>query len=111
MNKKLLGMMLGAALVLGACGGGNKTDNDQNAGGTSTSEDAEKIVSSNCTTCHGGNLEGRGNAPALANIGSELSQDEIHDIVANGQNGMPPFKDSLSDDEITAVAKYLADKK
>lgn len=107
--------MLGAVLVLGACGGGNKTDNDQNAGGTDNGEtssvDAEKLVSTNCTTCHGGNLEGRGNAPALANIGSELSQDEIHDIVTNGQNGMPAFKGTLSDEEITAVAKYLADKK
>ncbi|QTD41198.1 cytochrome c551 [Sporosarcina sp. Te-1] len=115
MKKQLFGVMLGAVLVLGACGGGNKTDNNQDATGTdngaTSSVDAEKIVNSNCTTCHGGNLEGKGAAPALANIGSELSQDEIHDIVANGQNGMPPFKGTLSDEEITAVAKYLADKK
>ena len=116
MKNKLLAVLFGATLVLGACGGDKNKDNNENASGGDTgtdtaSVDAESIISKNCIVCHGGNLEGQGNAPALANIGSELDVDKIHDIVTNGQKGMPPFKGTLSDEEITAVSEYLAAKK
>ncbi|MGG0669455.1 cytochrome c551 [Sporosarcina koreensis] len=106
MKNKLVAVMFGAALVLGACGGGN-----DNAGeGDTAAVDADKVFQNSCASCHGGNLEGRGSAPALANIGSELSESEIHDIIENGtSNGMPGGL--IQGEDLDAVAKWLAEKK
>ncbi len=72
MKNKFLAIMFAAVLVLGACGG-NKAKEDRqryNRYGTETaSVDAEKVVSTSCITCHGGNLEGKGGAPALHKVG------------------------------------------
>lgn len=108
MKKKLLAVMFGATLVLGACGGGNKTTTED--GGTNATVDAEKIVNTSCVSCHGGNLEGRGNAPALADVGSRLTEQEIHDIIKDGKGGMPGglIKDEK---ELEAVSKWLSEKK
>lgn len=108
MKSKLLAALFGATLVLGACGGGDKADDGGN-GDTATGIDADKVFQANCATCHGGNLEGRGSAPSLANVGSELSESEIHDIIQNGQGGMPPGL--IQGEELEAVAKWLAEKK
>ncbi len=48
-------------------------------------------------------------APALANIGSELSEGEIRDIIEHGQGGMPGGL--IKGEELDAVAKWLAEKK
>lgn len=108
MKNKFLATIFGAALVLGACGGGGDDkggDKDSAAGGV----DADKVYQANCATCHGGNLEGV-NGPALANIGGQLSEDEIHDIIENGKSGgMPPGL--IKGEELDAVAKWLAEKK
>lgn len=109
MKNKFLGVLFGAALVLGACGGGGDKANDNNAGGDTASVDAEKIVNNSCVSCHGNNLEGRGNAPAIDTIGATMSEDQIHDVIINGQGAMPPGL--IKGDEATAVAKYLAEKK
>ncbi|GEN82963.1 cytochrome c-551 [Sporosarcina luteola] len=109
MKNKLLAVIFGATLVLGACGGGDKAS-DSGTDGSTAGVDADKVFQSSCATCHGGNLEGRGNAPALANIGSELSEDEIHDIIENGtSNGMPGGL--IQGEELDAVAKWLSEKK
>ncbi|MFS0688475.1 cytochrome c551 [Sporosarcina sp. 179-K 8C2 HS] len=109
MKNKLVAMMFGAALVLGACGGGNNANNSGNGNGETAAVDADKVFQKSCATCHGGNLEGRGNAPALANIGSELSEKEIHDIIQNGKGGMPGGL--IQGEELDAVTKWLAEKK
>lgn len=115
MNKKLLALIFGAGLVLAACGGGDdKADKDTSTdSGTSTTEtasvDAEKIVSAKCISCHGQNLEGQGNFPALNNVGSRLSQDEILNVIENGRGAMPGG--IISGDDATAVAEWLAAKK
>jgi len=106
MKNKLVAVMFGAALVLGACGGGN---NDNAGEGETAGVDADKVYQANCATCHGGNLEGRGNAPALANIGSKLSESEIRDIIENGKGGMPGGL--IKGEELDAVSKWLAEKK
>ncbi|WP_339251320.1 cytochrome c551 [Sporosarcina sp. FSL W8-0480] len=109
MKNKLLGVMFGAALVLGACGGGGNNASD-NGNGSTADVDAEKVYQASCASCHGGNLEGRGTAPALANIGSELSEAEIRDIIENGTpNGMPGGL--IKGEELDAVAKWLSEKK
>ena len=93
MKSKLLAVMFGAVLVLGACGG-NKADKttDTGTGGETASVDAEAVVKSSCIVCHGGNLEGQGGAPALTDVGARLSESEIHDVIVNGRGGMPAIK-------------------
>lgn len=116
MNKKLLALIMGAGLVLAACGGGDDnadkdTDKSTDPGTTTetASVDAEKIVSAKCISCHGQNLEGQGNFPALNNVGSRLSEDEILNVIENGRGAMPGG--IISGDDAQAVAEWLAAKK
>lgn len=53
-----------------------------------TSEfDPAAFSEASCVSCHGGNLEG-GGAPAL--VGTDKSEDELKDIIANGTDGGMP---------------------
>lgn len=113
MNKKLLAAVFGSILMLGACGGGDDEDaavtNDEKGGEVVQSGDAEEIVQGNCTMCHGGNLEGQGNAPALTDVGARLSEEEILDVIENGRGGMPAHV--IEGTEAEVVAEWLANKK
>ncbi|MBS7344919.1 MAG: cytochrome c [Caryophanon sp.] len=104
MKKRLLATLLLSVSMLAACGG-DDTGN-QNADG---SIDGEKVVKSSCATCHGGNLEGKGNTPALNDVGARLSEAEILDVIENGRNGMPPGL--IKGEEAEAAAKWLAEQK
>lgn len=107
--KKFLGIMMGVTLsiILAACGGGNADKENNN--GEATAVDAEALVNKSCISCHGDNLEGRGNAPALADVGSRLSEEEILEAIENGRPGMPAGIYKGEDAE--AIAKWLAEKK
>ncbi|SEJ62045.1 cytochrome c551 [Bhargavaea ginsengi] len=121
MKKKLLAMLFGSALILGACGGGDDTADDaadtgnddaateESAGESASGVDAEKVVQQKCISCHGENLEGQGNFPALNDVGSRLSEDEIHDIIENGKGAMPGGL--VEGEELDAVAQWLSEKK
>lgn len=110
MKAKLLAAIFGTVLVLGACGGGGSSDDDKGAdtGGDTAAVDVEKIVDQKCISCHGRTLEG-GSGPALDKIGAELSEEEIHDVIINGQGTMPP--NLIQGEEADAVAAWLAEKK
>ncbi|MGF2617893.1 c-type cytochrome [Rossellomorea vietnamensis] len=119
MKKTLLAFLLGSTLILGACGNNNgdnaseeasDANNPQEAaeGAMGTDIDPEKIVNQKCSSCHGGDLSG-GMGPALKNIGSELSEDEILSVIQNGKGSMP--KNIIEGDEAEAVAEWLANKK
>lgn len=108
MKSKLLAVVFGAVLVLGACGG-DKAEKEPDTGGQTATVDAEAIVSKSCITCHGGNLEGA-SGPALNDVGARLSEDEIHTIIEKGTpGGMPPGL--IKGEDATAVAKWLSEKK
>ncbi|AYC28975.1 cytochrome c551 [Paenisporosarcina cavernae] len=110
MKKRFFASILfGSALVLGACGGGEEEATDTGNGGETASVDAEQIVNQNCISCHGENLEGRGNFPKLADVGSRLSEEEILGVITNGRGGMPPG--IIKGAEAEAVAAWLAEKK
>ncbi|MBY0097088.1 cytochrome c [Mesobacillus maritimus] len=96
---------MGASLALAACGGGE----DEGGGdGDTASASGETLYAQTCSGCHGGNLQG-GAGPELAAIGSKYSQEEIENIIANGQGSMPPKL--LEGEEASAVAEWLAAKK
>ncbi len=102
----MLALLFGTALVLAACGGDDKDS------GSSKSEkpEGEKLVMQSCTSCHAGNLQGRGNTPDLNKVGSRLSEEEILDIIENGTgNGMPPKV--LKGEDAKKAAAWLAEQK
>lgn len=76
----------------------------KNQGKTSTAE-GEGIYKNNCLACHGDKGAGGHNGPNLQNTKMDLKA-IIHQI-ENGGGGMPPFKDTLSEEEIKAVAEYV----
>ncbi len=94
--KKLLTVLIGAALVLGACGGGNEaapatpapteTPATDATAGTFDATAAEATYKQSCAACHGANLQGA-SAPTL--VGTGLSKDEILTILREGQGTMP----------------------
>ncbi|MGM9945902.1 MAG: cytochrome c551 [Lysinibacillus sp.] len=112
MKKKWLAtFMLGSALMLGACGGDDSgtEDTDKDTGSETTADASEQVAQQRCATCHGGNLQGMGNTPALNDIGSRLSEEEILNIIENGQGGMPGGL--VKGEEAEALAAWLAEKK
>jgi cytochrome c551 len=113
MKRKLLALLFGSALVLAACGGGGDegagddgaVDEGTNDTTDTASADPDTTYQQKCSSCHGGNLEG-GVGPELAAIGSKYSQEEIENIIANGQGAMPPK--IIEGEEASAVAEWLA---
>lgn len=65
--------------------------------------DAASFAQAKCVTCHGDNLEG-GGAPAL--VGTDLSADDLHDIIANGTDGGMPGG-LVPADDIDAMVEYI----
>nr|WP_279325948.1 cytochrome c [Bacillus sp. FJAT-47783] len=105
---KLTALLLGTSLVLAACGGGGEEGKDTENQAGETTASAEDLFKQNCASCHGQNLEGA-SAPKLAEVGSKYSEDEIKNIILNGQGGMPAGL--LDESEASVVAEWLAAKK
>ncbi|WP_042223434.1 cytochrome c550 [Oceanobacillus manasiensis] len=85
--------------------GGESSEGESGEG--ETSDDPEAIFESNCASCHGADLSG-GAGPDLTQVGSRLSEDEIQDIIINGQGSMPPGM--ATDQEAEVLASWLAEK-
>lgn len=86
------------------------TETETETEGGEGGEDADGaavFASAGCGGCHTfGPANSKGTVgPNLNEI--DLSKDEIAQQVRNGGGGMPPFGDSLSDEEIDAVADYV----
>jgi mono/diheme cytochrome c family protein len=96
-----------AALPVRAQPGGTNTET---AGGETAPADGEAVfTSAGCGSCH--TLAA---AEATGTVGPNLdeakpSKDLVVDRVANGKGAMPSFKDSLSQQQIEAVADFVAD--
>lgn len=119
MKKWLLAMLFGTVLVLGACGGGddeNASEKPADKDDTKTEENggsvdataAEGVYQDNCLSCHGADLSG-GNGPALTDVGSKYSSEEIADIIKNGKGSMP--ENMAKGDDVQLLADWLAEKK
>lgn len=113
MKKWLLTILFGAALVLGACGGDDNADDggdtDGDSGDDTEVASGEEAYQDNCMSCHGGDLEG-GAGPSLETVGADYSADDIEDIIENGTGSMQP-QSQVSDEDRTAIAEWLAEKK
>ncbi|MCM3760663.1 c-type cytochrome [Alkalihalobacillus oceani] len=115
--KKFL-LVLGAVFALTACGGGgeepapvdeapvDEAPADDAAGeeaaGDFDAEAARTSYEASCIGCHGGNLQG-GAGPALA--GTELSVEEIEDVILNGQGTMPA--QNIPQEDANNIAQWI----
>ncbi|NMO94404.1 c-type cytochrome [Paenibacillus lemnae] len=87
-----------------ACGGDKP---NENAGIEDSALPA--TYKQNCLSCHGGQLEG-GFGPGLQTIGSKLTQEDIINVITNGQGRMPAFEKRLEENEILSIAEWLSDQ-
>lgn len=117
MRKLFVGLALLLAVSLSACGRSNTPDTNQGAGGTAggggggtATVDAAAVYKQNCTSCHGGNLEG-GAGPKLQTVGTKYSKDQIAGLISNGRGAMPGFKGRLTEADINGLSDWLAAKK
>src|SRR5699024_8421612 len=83
----------------------NAADNN-NAEETADSVDGEEVYKENCASCHGDDLSGNV-GPALDNVGSDHSVDDIKKVIEDGQGSMPAG--IVSGDDEDAVAEWLAE--
>lgn len=73
---------------------------------------AAALFTKNCATCHGPNGDGQMVAdkavPSLK-IGKPLTDPDAKLVqqITNGGNGMPPFKYTLTDDQIQDLLRYI----
>lgn len=84
---------------------------DGGGGGGGDSTDGETIFNQNCASCHT-----FGAAGATGTIGpnlddSQIALDAAIEQIMNGSGAMPPFKDTLSEEQIDAVAKYVVENR
>jgi len=74
------------------------------------------IFRQNCAICHGPEGEGRklDDGTVVPNMRfGELkfhTEPEIYKQIADGGNGMPPFRDQLTQRELEMMAKFVHDK-
>lgn len=80
-------------------------------------EEKEETVSVNagltgyknsCIACHGEQGANGHNGPNLQNSAVAESKEDVIDRITNGKGTMPSFKDTLSAEEIDAIAEYVA---
>ncbi len=111
----LLALVLALTLGLAACGG-DDGDDDEAAPPAATEEegggeaaDGEAIFSANCGGCH--TLSAAGTTGTTGPNLDDLApaQDAVEMQVRMGGGGMPAFEGKLSDEEIEAVAAYVAE--
>ena len=118
-----LALIAALALLLGGCGGGEtvspepETIEGQPPAATQTqpaaegdAEEGKSIFTANgCGSCH--TLDDAGSS---GDVGPDLddSKPDLQlaiDRVTNGMGAMPPFKDSLSEQQIVDVSTYVVE--
>jgi cytochrome c6 len=74
---------------------------------------AAQAYKSNCVVCHGADGTGTPTgkslkAPDLHSAAvQKMTNAQIEDQIANGKNNMPPFKSTLSKEQIATLAAYV----
>lgn len=79
---------------------------------SSVAADVDKglaIYTANCLACHGDQGANGHNGPNLQTSKFADEHENVVDRITNGGTSMPSFKDTLSQEEIEAVAKYVSE--
>jgi quinohemoprotein ethanol dehydrogenase len=85
-----------------AAGGGG-------GGATADASAGEEVFAENCSVCHGATGHGGSGGPDLRTMPLAKTQAGAEKQVTNGGGGMPAFKGTLSSEEISNVAAYVAE--
>ena len=64
------------------------------------------LYTKNCSGCHGTDLKGSGNFPALVELNKRYKETDFKNLVTSGRRMMPAFK-NLSEADKNAIASYL----
>lgn len=106
---KLLTALVFAAFAVTSCFN-SKPDRYVISGGK---EYAASLFRQNCAVCHGPEADGRvldngTKVPSLrAGEFKVISEDAIYNQIANGGNGMVPFRDQLTERELKLMAHFV----
>ena len=74
---------------------------------SSTAAGASLFRDKGCSYCHGTELQGTGRGPSLLKVRTQLKAAQIAEQIKNGGQKMPPFGDSVSQDEILQLVSFL----
>jgi mono/diheme cytochrome c family protein len=109
---KIVSLLIAALVCIGsACVTGDNSAAAKKAG----DDDARELFARNCAACHGPSGEGKQigtlQVPTLREGRAAQDPDarlltQIHD----GGNGMPPFKFTLTDDQIQALLRFVREE-
>ncbi len=80
------------------------------SGAAANAAAGKAIFADNCSTCHGALGRGGNGGPDLASIPNAKNMGRVIEQVTNGGAGMPPFKNTLSEQQIKNVAAYVTTK-
>ncbi|ULL19141.1 cytochrome c [Paenibacillus sp. H1-7] len=121
---KGVGLAAASLLIVGAlagCGapkqgsepfGGGKTAIGQAEAMAGASEQVQSVYKQSCMSCHGNSLEGKvGPSTNLQKVGGRMTKEQIAKQITNGGNGMPGFGGKLKQEDVDALASWLAEKK
>ncbi|GKU80423.1 cytochrome c [Paenibacillus sp. L3-i20] len=111
---KTVKLLIATLLLLTLIGCGGESPVKKSAGKALQDAPSEvaALYKAQCISCHGSELQGRVGANTnLTGIGSRMSEDELLKQIQNGERTMPPFKDTLTLEEITSLAEWLSTKK
>lgn len=89
-------------------GGGDTEGGGAGGGGGAAAADGKAVFTERCGSCHTLSAAGTSGAvgPNLDGVG--LDAGAIEAIVTEGRGGMPAFGEDLSEEEIAAVAEFVA---
>ncbi|HEY2471916.1 MAG TPA: cytochrome c [Terracidiphilus sp.] len=101
----LLSLSLIAILGFPAPGYASRKDDDAKAG-------AVLFRDKGCTYCHGAGASGAKKGPSLLDLpkNKTWTDAKITDQILNGGQKMPPFRDSVTDEEVSLLIAYLRAK-
>ena len=100
--KQIKIMTLLAAALAAACSGGSSTIAPKDVAAAKN-----LYVEQKCVACHGANGEGGTGPNFKAPKPMSHSVEELATQITSGGNGMPSFKDTLNQDQINELAKYV----
>ena len=94
-------------LIFTACTNSQQPTNNVTTNNAATPVSmGQQLFETRCATCHGvSGTAGIGNAANLHTC--SLDSNTIVQVVSNGRNGMPSFKNSCSEEEIHKIAAYV----
>jgi heme/copper-type cytochrome/quinol oxidase subunit 2/cytochrome c5 len=84
-------------------------EGEAEGGATADAAAGKEIFAENCSVCHGATGHGGNGGPDLRTMPKAQEQATAEEQVTNGGGGMPPFKGTLSEEEISNVAAYVVE--